>query len=75
MSGECDFIPGFTFAFDSCSPHIDVSDDVSCASNGDSMQKLRPQEIDVPIDPDEAHILVFHLLGLGFSMFRVFHYF
>jgi hypothetical protein len=30
------------------------------------MPKLRPREIDVPIYPNEAHILVFHLLGLGF---------
>ena len=30
------------------------------------MPKLRPREIDVPIYPDGAHILAFHLLGLGF---------
>jgi hypothetical protein len=39
------------------------------------MPKLRPQEIDVPIYPNGAHILAFHLLGLGFWMFRVFHCF
>jgi hypothetical protein len=39
------------------------------------MPKLRPQEIDVPIYPDGAHILAFHLLGLGFWMFRVLHCF
>jgi hypothetical protein len=55
----------------SCSPRIDLSNDVSYASNEDSMPKLRPREIDVPIYPDGAHILAFHLLGLGFWMFRV----
>jgi hypothetical protein len=35
------------------------------------MPKLQPQEIDVPIYLDGAHILAFHLLGLGFWMFRV----
>jgi hypothetical protein len=39
------------------------------------MPKLRPREIDVPIYPNGAHILAFHLLGLGFCMFMVFHYF
>jgi hypothetical protein len=39
------------------------------------MPKLRPREIDVPIYPNGAHILAFHLLGLGFWMFRVFHCF
>ena len=57
----------------SCSPRIDISNDVSCASNRDNMSKLQPQEIDVPIYPDRAHILAFHPLGLGFWMFRVFH--
>ena len=55
-----------------CSPRIDLSNDVSCASNGYSIPKLQPWEIDVPIYPDEAHSLVFHLLGLGFWVFRVF---
>jgi hypothetical protein len=44
-------------------------------SNRDSMPKLGPREIDVPIYPDGAHILAFHLLGLDFWMFRVFHCF
>jgi hypothetical protein len=39
------------------------------------MPKLRPREMDVPIYPNGAHIQVFHLLGLGFWMFRVFHCF
>jgi len=38
-------------------------------------QKLRPREVDVPIYPNRAHNLAFHLLGLGFWMFRVFHCF
>ena len=54
-----------------CSPQIDLSNDVSYVSKGYSMPKLQPQEIDVPIYPDGAHIMVFHLLGLGFWMFRV----
>jgi hypothetical protein len=53
------------------SPRIDLSNDVSYASNEDNMPKLQPREIDVPIYPDEAHILAFHLRGLGFWMFRV----
>ena len=39
------------------------------------MPKLRPHEIDVPIYPNGAHSLAFHLLGLGFGMLRVFHFF
>jgi hypothetical protein len=66
---------GTNIHFHKCSPQIDISNDVSCASNGDSMPKLRPREIDVPIYPNGAHILAFHLLGLGFWMFRVFHCF
>jgi hypothetical protein len=66
---------GFIFYVNSCSPRISLSNNVSCASNKDNMPKLQPREIDVPIYPDEAHILEFHLLGLGFWMFRVFHCF
>jgi hypothetical protein len=54
-----------------CIPQIGLSNDVASASNEDSMPMLGPQEIDVPIYPNEAHILAFHLLGLGFWMFRV----
>jgi hypothetical protein len=53
------------FSATHCSPWIDISNDVSYASNRDSMPKLQPLEIDVPIYPDGTHILVFHLLGLG----------
>ena len=38
-----------------CSPHIYLSNDILCASNKDRMPKLRPQEVDVPIYPNEAH--------------------
>ena len=38
-----------------CSPWIDLSNDVPCASNGDSMPKLRPWEVETPIYPNEAH--------------------
>jgi len=62
------------FVVRSCIPWIDISNDVSCASNGDSIPKLRPWEIDIPIYPDGADILAFHLLGLGFWMFRVFSF-
>jgi hypothetical protein len=39
------------------------------------MPKLRPWEVDVPIYPNGPIVLVFHLLGLGLWMFRVFHCF
>ena len=39
----------------SCSPWIDISNDVSCASNGNSMPKLRPWEVETPIYPNGAH--------------------
>ena len=40
---------------ESCSPRIEISNDVSCASNGDSMPKLRPWEVETPIYPNGAH--------------------
>ena len=57
------------------SARIDLSNELLYASNGDRMPKLRPREIDVPIYPNGAHNLAFHLLGLGFGMWRVFHCF
>ena len=39
----------------SCSPWIDISNEVLSASNGDHMPKLRPREVDVSIYPNEAH--------------------
>ena len=39
----------------SCSPQIDFSNDVSRASNRDSMPKLRPWEVETPIYPNGAH--------------------
>lgn len=56
----------------SYSPRIDLFIDVSCASNEYSIPKL---PIDVLIYPDRAHSLLFHILGLGFWMFRVFYCF
>ena len=39
----------------SCSPRIELSNDVSCASNGDSTPKLHPREVETPIYPNGAH--------------------
>jgi hypothetical protein len=54
------------FTTNYCSPRKDISNDVSYASNRDSMPKLQAREIDVPNYPDRAHILAFHILRLGF---------
>jgi len=44
--------------------------------NMDHMAELRPREVGVPTNPNKAHkLLVLRLLGLGFWMFRVFHFF
>jgi len=56
------------FPSQSGSSRIDLSNELSYASNGDRMPKLRPREIGVPIYPNGAHSLEFHLLGLGFGM-------
>jgi hypothetical protein len=48
------------------SPRKEISNDVSYASNGDSMPKLQAREIDVPNYLDRGHILAFHILRLGF---------
>jgi hypothetical protein len=37
---EYEFVLNLIFAISSCSPWIDLSNDVSCASNRDSMPKL-----------------------------------
>ena len=39
-SGVYDFASKSTFMIEIFSPRIDISNDVSCASNGDSMPKL-----------------------------------
>ena len=36
-------------------PRIEISNDVSRASNGDSRPNLRPWEVETPIYPNEAH--------------------
>jgi hypothetical protein len=41
----------------SCSPWIDLPNEVWKASNGDRMPKLRPREVDVPTYPNGAHSL------------------
>ena len=38
-----------------CTPQIDISNEVWCASNGDCMPKLRPREVETPIYPNGAH--------------------
>jgi hypothetical protein len=38
-----------------CTPHIDLSNELSSAPNGDRMQKLRPREVDVSTTPIGAH--------------------
>ena len=61
--GICDSIPNLISIINSCNPWIDLSNDISCASNGDSMPKLQPREINVPIYLDETHSLAFHLIS------------
>ena len=39
----------------SCSPRIDISNELLSASNGDRMPKLRPQEVEPPTYPNGAH--------------------
>ena len=39
----------------SCTPRIDLSNEVWCMSNEDCMPKLRPREVETPIYPNEAH--------------------
>ena len=40
---------------ESCTPRIDLSNEVWCVSNGDCMPKLRPWEVETPIYPNGAH--------------------
>ena len=55
FSKEYDSILELTFVVNICSPWIDISQDVSCASNGDSMPKLTPWEVKTPIYSNRAH--------------------
>ena len=64
--GKDEFVLELIFVISIFSLQIDISNDVSCASNKDSMRKSGPREIDVPIYPYRAHSLVFHLLELIF---------
>ena len=52
---EYNFILELIFVVNIFSPRIDISNDVSCALNGDSMPKLRPREVETPIYPNGAH--------------------
>jgi hypothetical protein len=38
-----------------CSSWLDLSNELSCAPNGDRMQKLHPREVDVSTTPIGAH--------------------
>ena len=40
---------------ETCSPRIDISNEVLSTSNKDHMPKLRPREVDVPIYPNGTH--------------------
>ena len=39
----------------SCSPWIDIFNEVWCVSNGYRMPKLRPEEVETPIYPNGDH--------------------
>ena len=67
--------PWIDVASQSGSTRIDLSNELLYASNENRMPKLRPWEVGVPIYPNGAHNLAFHLLGLDFGMLRVFHFF
>ena len=56
FSGEYESILDLIFAIRSCIAQIDISNNVSCVSNGDSMPKLRPREVETPIYPNGVHI-------------------
>ena len=50
-----DSILDLIFFVNNFSPWIDIFNNVSFVSNGDSMPKLRPWEVETPIYPNEAH--------------------
>jgi hypothetical protein len=51
--------------FTMCTPQLDLCDGVLSAPNGDHMQKLHPQEVDVSTTPIVAH------KHFGVSSYRV----
>ena len=55
FSGKYDSILESIFLVNIFFPLIDLSNDVSCASNGDRMPKLQPREVETPIYPNGAH--------------------
>jgi hypothetical protein len=62
-----EFVLDLIFIVSSCSPRIDLSNDVSSAPNEDRMQKLHPQEVDVSTTPIGARKpFGFSSSGLGF---------
>ena len=55
-----------------CIPQKDLSNEVSYVTNKDNMTKLRPWEVGYLTNAKGAHkLLVLHLLGLRFWLFRV----
>ena len=60
---------------ESCTPRIDLSNELLSASNGDRMPKLRPREVETPIYPNKTHNFgasspwVRFLDILGFTLF------
>jgi hypothetical protein len=61
--------------FRMCTPWLDLSDEVPSAPNEDRMQKFTPGKLMYQLPPSgPTNLLVFHLLGLGFWMFRVFSF-
>ena len=72
---EYDSILEWISRVSSCSPRIDLSNDVLCVSNRDSMPKLRPREVETQIYSNGAHSFgtssprVRFLDVLGFTLF------
>jgi hypothetical protein len=59
----------------SCSPRIDLSNEVWNASNEIVCQSYVPGKLMYQLTQTGPIVLAFHLLGLGLWMFRVFHCF
>jgi hypothetical protein len=52
----CKITSTMLFCLERCRPQIDLSNELLCTLNGDRMQKLRPQEVDVLTYPNGAHM-------------------
>jgi len=59
------------FPFESCSPWIDISNEVLCASNGDRMPNYNPGKLIYQFTQTGPIVLALHLLGIGFWIFRL----